>query len=175
MLNGYDGSVEPTPESLHNLTLQSVKDAVMNQFIGANMEVSIVSDFSQTEIESCICDYLGMVRATHMFDRDQISSPITFRPSPSDLLQRERRDFTLQSNEPDITITTKPPPAPLLSAMKVPNGQGMCLREGCDSNRNGESEIMTVKREEGMKWWWSATLATLGGGCLGSVFGCHHS
>ncbi|GMH25761.1 hypothetical protein Nepgr_027604 [Nepenthes gracilis] len=85
MLNGDERFVEPTPESLQNLTLQSVKDAVMNQFVGANMEVSIVGDFSEAEIESCILDYLGTVKVTHMSDKDQINSPITFRPSPSDL------------------------------------------------------------------------------------------
>lgn len=39
MLNGDERFVEPTPESLQNLTLKSVKDAVMNQFVGGNMEV----------------------------------------------------------------------------------------------------------------------------------------
>ena len=39
MLNGDERFVEPTPQFLENLTLQSVKDAVMNQFVGGNMEV----------------------------------------------------------------------------------------------------------------------------------------
>lgn len=39
MLNGDERFVEPSPKSLQNLTLQSVKDAVMNQFVGDNMEV----------------------------------------------------------------------------------------------------------------------------------------
>lgn len=39
MLNGDERFVEPTPQSLQNLTLESVKDAVMNQFVGGNMEV----------------------------------------------------------------------------------------------------------------------------------------
>lgn len=39
MLNGDERFVEPTPMSLRNLSLQSVKDAVMNQFVGDNMEV----------------------------------------------------------------------------------------------------------------------------------------
>ena len=39
MLDGDERFVEPTPNSLQNLTLQSVKDAVMNQFVGNNMEV----------------------------------------------------------------------------------------------------------------------------------------
>lgn len=41
MLDGDERFVEPTPTSLQNLTLQSVKDAVMNQFVGNNMEVCI--------------------------------------------------------------------------------------------------------------------------------------
>lgn len=39
MLSGDERFVEPTPESLQKLTLQSVKEAVMNQFVGDNMEV----------------------------------------------------------------------------------------------------------------------------------------
>lgn len=39
MLNGDERFVEPSPESLENLTLESVKDAVMNQFVADNMEV----------------------------------------------------------------------------------------------------------------------------------------
>ncbi|CAK7348928.1 unnamed protein product [Dovyalis caffra] len=85
MLNGDERFVEPTPQSLQNLTLNSVKDAVMNQFVGGNMEVSIVGDFSEEEIESCIIDYLGTVRATRGSDHDQEFNPIMFRPSPSDL------------------------------------------------------------------------------------------
>uniref|UniRef100_A0A803M7P2 Chloroplast processing enzyme n=1 Tax=Chenopodium quinoa TaxID=63459 RepID=A0A803M7P2_CHEQI len=83
MLNGDERFVEPTPESLQNLTLQSVKEAVMNQFVGDNMEVSIVGDFSEEEIESCILDYLGTVRATREFEK-KICDAIIFRP-PSDM------------------------------------------------------------------------------------------
>ncbi|KAG2693072.1 hypothetical protein I3760_08G081700 [Carya illinoinensis] len=89
MLNGDERFVEPTPPSLENLTLQSVKDAVMNQFVGNNMEVSIVGDFSEEEIESCVLDYLGTVRATRNSDRAQEFSPIFFRPSPSDLQSQQ--------------------------------------------------------------------------------------
>lgn len=39
MLNGDERFVEPTPMSLQNLTLETVRDAVMDQFIGDNMEV----------------------------------------------------------------------------------------------------------------------------------------
>lgn len=85
MLNGDERFVEPTPHSLQNLTLQSVRDAVMDQFVGPNMEVSIVGDFSEEEIESCILDYLGTVRAARGVEKQLVNSPITFRPSPSSL------------------------------------------------------------------------------------------
>eukprot|EP00262_Sarcandra_glabra_P006852 TRINITY_DN19408_c0_g1_i1.p1 TRINITY_DN19408_c0_g1~~TRINITY_DN19408_c0_g1_i1.p1 ORF type:complete len:1305 (+),score=239.03 TRINITY_DN19408_c0_g1_i1:116-3916(+) len=85
MLNGDERFVEPTPQSLQKLTLQSVKDAVMNQFVGGNMEVSIVGDFTEDDIESCILDYLGTVSTSGSAARGHISNPITFRPSPSDL------------------------------------------------------------------------------------------
>lgn len=85
MLNGDERFVEPTPDSLEKLTLQSVKQAVMNQFLGDNMEVSIVGDFSEEEIESCILDYLGTVTAQQSFDTMSSFEPIMFRPSPSDL------------------------------------------------------------------------------------------
>lgn len=39
MMDGDERFVEPTPKSLQDLSLQSVKDAVMNQFVGNNMEV----------------------------------------------------------------------------------------------------------------------------------------
>ncbi|KAL7244549.1 hypothetical protein ACSBR2_000018 [Camellia fascicularis] len=84
MLNGDERFVEPTPQSLENLTLESVRDAVMNQFVGDNMEVSIVGDFSEEDIESCILDYLGTVRATRGFEQHEVN-PIIFRPFPSDL------------------------------------------------------------------------------------------
>lgn len=85
MLNGDERFVEPTPESLQKLTLQSVKDAVMNQFVGENMEVSIVGDFTEDDIESCILDYLGTIRATKSATSQQCIDPIMFRPFPSDL------------------------------------------------------------------------------------------
>lgn len=83
MLNGDERFVEPTPHSLQNLTLESVKDAVMNQFVCDNMEVSIVGDFSEEDIESCILDYLGTVRETRGFERAQKYNPIIIRPSPN--------------------------------------------------------------------------------------------
>ncbi|KAF6159744.1 hypothetical protein GIB67_030002 [Kingdonia uniflora] len=85
MLNGDERFVEPTPESLQKLTLNSVRDAVMNQFSADNMEVDIVGDFTEDEIESCILDYLGTVRATKNALEVNKVDPIIFRPSPSDL------------------------------------------------------------------------------------------
>ncbi|XP_068647590.1 stromal processing peptidase, chloroplastic [Aristolochia californica] len=89
MLNGDERFVEPTPQSLQKLTLQSVKDAVMNQFVADNMEVSIVGDFSEDDIESCILDYLGTVRAGRAVEKRLEFSPIRFRPSPSDLQHQQ--------------------------------------------------------------------------------------
>jgi hypothetical protein len=42
MLNGDERFVEPTPESLQELTVESVKDAVMSHFFGDNMEVPML-------------------------------------------------------------------------------------------------------------------------------------
>lgn len=89
MLDGDERFVEPTPKSLQNLTLQSVKDAVMDQFVGNNMEVSIVGDFSEEDIESCILDYLGTVRATKDSKGERQYAPVVFRPSPSDLQSQQ--------------------------------------------------------------------------------------
>ncbi|CAL0332060.1 unnamed protein product [Lupinus luteus] len=89
MLDGDERFIEPTPKSLENLTLQSVKDAVMSQFVGDNMEVSIVGDFTEEEIESCILDYLGTAQAERNHKREQEFSPPLFRPSPSDLQSQE--------------------------------------------------------------------------------------
>ncbi|XP_050363025.1 stromal processing peptidase, chloroplastic-like [Argentina anserina] len=88
MLDGDERFVEPTPTSLQNLTLQSVKDAVMNQFVGNNMEVSIVGDFTEEEIESCILDYLGTVQSAKNSEIEQKYNPVVFRAS-SDLQSQE--------------------------------------------------------------------------------------
>ncbi|KAL6873468.1 hypothetical protein ACP4OV_013550 [Aristida adscensionis] len=85
MLNHDERFVEPSPHSLQKLTLQSVKDAVMNQFVGGNMEVSIVGDFTEEEVESCVLDYLGTVRAGSSPSTEEHIEKISFRPFPSDL------------------------------------------------------------------------------------------
>ncbi|KAI4339987.1 hypothetical protein MLD38_024869 [Melastoma candidum] len=89
MLNGDERFIEPTPISLQCLSLESVKDAVMNQFVGDNMEVSIVGDFTEEEIESCILDYLGTARSTRCSGRLFPSEPVVFRPGPSGLQSQE--------------------------------------------------------------------------------------
>lgn len=47
--------------------------------------MSIVGDFSEEDIESCILDYLGTVGATKGFERAQRYNPIIFQQSPSSL------------------------------------------------------------------------------------------
>lgn len=56
ILNHDERFVELSPCSLQKLTLQSVKYAVMNQFVGGNMEVSIVVDFTEEKVEYCVLD-----------------------------------------------------------------------------------------------------------------------
>ncbi|CAM0909938.1 unnamed protein product [Alopecurus aequalis] len=85
MLNNDERFVEPSPHSLQKLTLESVKEAVMNQFVGSNMEVSLVGDFTEEEVESCVLDYLGTVRAANSSSVTEHIEKISFLPFPSDL------------------------------------------------------------------------------------------
>lgn len=48
-------------------------------------QISIVGDFSEEEIESCILDYLGTVGATRDTKHVHKDGPIVFRPSCSEL------------------------------------------------------------------------------------------
>lgn len=48
-------------------------------------QVSVVGDFSEEDIESCILDYMGTVRASRDSEIEQQSSSIMFRSYPSDL------------------------------------------------------------------------------------------
>ncbi|MCL7047672.1 hypothetical protein MKW94_013977, partial [Papaver nudicaule] len=48
--------------------------------------VSIVGDFTEDDIESCILDYLGTVEATGREGVVDGFNPIVFRHSPSDLM-----------------------------------------------------------------------------------------
>ncbi|KAL6495006.1 hypothetical protein OROGR_030925 [Orobanche gracilis] len=89
MLDGDERFVEPTPRSLQQLTLEQVKDAVMSQFVSDNMEVSIVGDFSEEDIESCILEYLGTIREIRSSERLQEYNPIIFRPYTADLQHQQ--------------------------------------------------------------------------------------
>ncbi|EMS67217.1 Retrovirus-related Pol polyprotein from transposon TNT 1-94 [Triticum urartu] len=80
MLNHDERFVEPSPHSLEKLTLQSVKEAVMNQFVGSNMEVSVVGDFTEQEVESCVLDYLGTV---YIKDTDERACAYIAGPAPN--------------------------------------------------------------------------------------------
>ncbi|MCD7454320.1 hypothetical protein HAX54_024332 [Datura stramonium] len=90
MLNGDERFVEPTPHSLQNLTLESVRAAVMDQFVSDNMEVSMVGDFSEEDIESCILDYLGTV---FLKDTDERACAYIAGPAPN------RWGFTFEGND----------------------------------------------------------------------------
>ncbi|KAJ8553506.1 hypothetical protein K7X08_024184 [Anisodus acutangulus] len=89
MLNGDERFVEPTPHSLQNLTLEGVRAAVMDQFVSDNMEVSMVGDFSEEDIESCILDYLGTVKPTKGFEKAQQYIPILFSAAPFGLQHQQ--------------------------------------------------------------------------------------
>ncbi|KAF3774523.1 hypothetical protein EJ110_NYTH52959 [Nymphaea thermarum] len=94
MLDGDERFVEPTPQSLQKLTLPLVRDAVMDQFVGDNMEVSIVGDFTKDEVESCILDYLGTVKPKKSIVETDGNNEILFRTSPSDLQSQQISSFS---------------------------------------------------------------------------------
>lgn len=48
-------------------------------------QISIVGDFSEEDIESCILDYLGTVNTAKTSEAVLTSTPFTYRQSPSDL------------------------------------------------------------------------------------------
>ena len=54
----------------------------------ALLQVSIVGDFSEDDLESCILDYLGTVSAKTA-KTVQSLDPIMFQPSPSDLQSQQ--------------------------------------------------------------------------------------
>ncbi|KAL6494424.1 hypothetical protein OROGR_031224 [Orobanche gracilis] len=89
MLDGDERFVEPTPHLLQQLTLEKVKDAVISQFVSDNMEISIVGDFSEEDIESCILEYLGTIREIRGSERLQEYNPIIFRPYTADLQHQQ--------------------------------------------------------------------------------------
>lgn len=60
-------------------------------FFVFSFQVSIVGDFSEEDIESCILDYLGTVRATKDSKGERQYAPVVFRPSPSHLQSQQVR------------------------------------------------------------------------------------
>lgn len=59
-------------------------------------QVSVVGDFSEEDIETCILDYLGTVSAPEDLKMTNEHSPITYRPYPHDLqFQEVRSDASL--------------------------------------------------------------------------------
>lgn len=65
---------------------------IMKSLYLFNGQVSIVGDFSEEEIESCILDYLGTVGAPRNSESTHEFRPILFRPSPSDLQFQQVRN-----------------------------------------------------------------------------------
>ncbi|KAG0577820.1 hypothetical protein KC19_5G184500 [Ceratodon purpureus] len=61
MFNSEERFIEPSPEAIEKLTLPIVREAVMKQLVPSNMEVCVVGDFTESEVESCLLDYLGTV------------------------------------------------------------------------------------------------------------------
>lgn len=89
MLKGDERFVEPSPQTIQQLSLPVVKDAVVKQFVTDNMEVSIVGDFTEEDIEGCVLDYLGTVTACKSDLKDADEFPITFQASHTDLQSQQ--------------------------------------------------------------------------------------
>ncbi|KAL3617633.1 hypothetical protein CASFOL_037954 [Castilleja foliolosa] len=149
MLYGDERFVEPTPHSLQQLTLEKVKDAVMSQFASDNMEVSIVGDFSEEEIESCILDYLGTVKERKGSERLQQYSPIVFRPYTADL--QHQQVFLKDTDERACAYIAGPAPNRwgftfegknlLESVRNVSPGEYQQLEEQPGEYKNGETSL----------------------------------
>eukprot|EP00250_Pteridium_aquilinum_P006240 c16198_g1_i1 orf=144-3938(+) len=84
MLGGEGRFVEPSPQALQNLSLSIVKNAVLQQLVTQDMEVSMVGDFTEQEVEDCILDYLGTVTASKADAQAELAErPIKIRPPPT--------------------------------------------------------------------------------------------
>uniref|UniRef100_A0A0D6QV97 Peptidase M16 C-terminal domain-containing protein n=1 Tax=Araucaria cunninghamii TaxID=56994 RepID=A0A0D6QV97_ARACU len=108
MLKGDERFVEPSPQTIQCLTLPVVKDAVVKQFVTDNMEVSIVGDFTEEDIESCILDYLGTIRATKGDYKEADEVPVTFQASHMDL--QNQQVFLKDSDERACAYIAGPSP-----------------------------------------------------------------
>ncbi|CAI5494411.1 unnamed protein product [Closterium sp. Naga37s-1] len=63
MFDGDTRLLDPHPAIVSNLTLDTVRHAVMQQLLSGNIELSIVGDFSEEEMTDHILKYLGTVTA----------------------------------------------------------------------------------------------------------------
>lgn len=99
MLDGEERFIEPSPQSLQKLTLPVVKDAVMQQLITSNMEVSIVGDFTDHEVETCVLDYLGTVAVSRANAEPLFKErPVAINPHP-DLVLRDQKVYLKDTDE----------------------------------------------------------------------------
>ncbi|KAH9302963.1 hypothetical protein KI387_014546, partial [Taxus chinensis] len=89
MLKGDERFVEPSPQTIQQLTLPIVKAAVLKQFVTDNMEVSIVGDFTEEDIEACVLDYLGTVTARKSDRKAADEFPVTFQTSYTNLQSQQ--------------------------------------------------------------------------------------
>lgn len=53
--------IEPNPTAISELTLPAVKEAVLNQLLSGELELSIVGDFSEEEVEKYLLDYMATI------------------------------------------------------------------------------------------------------------------
>jgi predicted Zn-dependent peptidase len=58
---------------------------LISVILNDSLQVSIVGDFTEEEVESCVLDYLGTVRGTSSPTREEHIEKISFLPFPSDL------------------------------------------------------------------------------------------
>ncbi|CAI5990129.1 unnamed protein product [Closterium sp. NIES-64] len=63
MFDGDTRLLDPHPAIVSNLTLDTVRHAVMQQLLSGNIELSIVGDYSEEEMTDHILKYLGTVTA----------------------------------------------------------------------------------------------------------------
>lgn len=98
MLGGEGRFVEPSPQALQNLSLSIVKNAVLQQLVTEDMEVSMVGDFTEREVEDCILDYLGTVTASKTHVESELAErPITIMPPSAEL--RHQKVFLKDTDE----------------------------------------------------------------------------
>ncbi|GJP40170.1 hypothetical protein CLOM_g24450 [Closterium sp. NIES-68] len=81
MFDGDTRLLDPHPAIVSNLSLDTVRHAVMQQLLSGNIELSIVGDFNEEEMSDNILKYLGTVTALPA--PSSVVSPFAFLP-PND-------------------------------------------------------------------------------------------